>query len=182
MLIFIRVSRSQKPSAGLDERQEHGLSIARSLSSTERCPLTRIPYKETVGSPKFPSYPHGYMPWSQTPVVSRILAIAHPGLLLSDTLNRVSFHLNLPRFILMTTTIHISGLNTEPASLLPPASDSRCRVCLRIQLLTCRLNFSQVGLSQYSIGITHWVTLTNFIPTYRDSQGLGFTLARATLC
>jgi len=121
------------------------------------------------------------MPWSQTPVVSRILAIAHPGLLLSDTLNRVSFHLNLPRFILMTTTIHISGLNTEPASLLPPASDSRCRVCLRIQLLTCRLNFSQVGLSRYSTGITHWVTLTNFIPTYRDSQGLGFTLARRTI-
>ncbi len=82
-----------KLSAGLDERQEHGLSIARSLSSTERCPLTRIPYKETVGSPKFPSYPHEYMPWSQTPVVSRILAIAHPGLLLSDTMHRVSFHL-----------------------------------------------------------------------------------------
>ncbi len=30
----------------------------------------------------------------------------------------------------------ISGLNTEPAPLLPPASDSRYRVCLRIQLLT----------------------------------------------
>jgi len=26
--------------------------------------------------------------------------------------------------------------------------------------------------------ITHWVTITNFIYTYIESQGLGFTLAR----
>ena len=26
--------------------------------------------KETSGSPKFPSYPFEYMPWSKTPVVS----------------------------------------------------------------------------------------------------------------
>jgi hypothetical protein len=26
--------------------------------------------KETIGSPKFPSHPYGYMPRSQTPVVS----------------------------------------------------------------------------------------------------------------
>jgi hypothetical protein len=37
--------------------------------------------KETGGSPKFPSYPYGYMPRSQTPVVSCALAIPHPGLL-----------------------------------------------------------------------------------------------------
>ena len=37
--------------------------------------------KETMGSPKFPSYPFGYMPCSQTPVVSRTLALAYPGLL-----------------------------------------------------------------------------------------------------
>lgn len=37
--------------------------------------------KETVGSPKFPSCPRGYMPRSQTPVVSCPLAIACPGLL-----------------------------------------------------------------------------------------------------
>jgi hypothetical protein len=37
--------------------------------------------KETEGSPKFPSYPYGCMPRSQTPVVSCALAIAHPGLL-----------------------------------------------------------------------------------------------------
>jgi len=52
-------------------------------------------------------------------------------------------------------------LNTEPAILIHPAPDSRYRGCLRISLLTCWLNFSQVGLSLYAI--THWVTSTNFI-------------------
>lgn len=36
--------------------------------------------KETTGSLKFPGHPRKHMPWSQTPVVSRILAITHPGL------------------------------------------------------------------------------------------------------
>ena len=37
--------------------------------------------KEIGGSPKFPSYPWRYMPRSQTPVESRRLAKASPGLL-----------------------------------------------------------------------------------------------------
>jgi len=88
----------------------------------------------------------------------------------------------------------ISGLNTKPASLPPPASDSSCKVCLRVHLLTppasqaralragCWPDFSQMGLSRTRFRITHWVTITHFIPTYRDSQGLGFTLARAWRC
>ena len=63
----------------------------------------------------------------------------------------------------MTTTIHISGLNTEPASLPSPASDSSYEVCLRVQLLTCWLSFSQVGLSRTRFRITHWVTITHFM-------------------
>ena len=83
-----------------------------------------------------------------------------------------------------TTTIHISGLNTEPvehpgicgASLPPPASDSRYRACLRIQLLTppaslpssgireqaralragCWPDFSQVGLSRTRFRREHY--------------------------
>ena len=47
----------------------------------------------------------------------------------------------------MTTTIHISGLNTDPAPLIHPAPDSRYRVCLRISLLSCRLSFTQAGLA-----------------------------------
>src|SRR5215471_19861359 len=44
-------------------------------------PLLRVCNKETGGSPKFPSYPSGHMPRSQTPVVSCALAIPRPGLL-----------------------------------------------------------------------------------------------------
>jgi len=51
------------------------------------------------------------------------------------------------RIITLTTTIHFSGLDTEPAILIHPAPDSRYRAYLRISLLTCWLNFGQVGLS-----------------------------------
>jgi len=37
------------------------------------------------------------------------------------------------------------------------------RACPQVQLLTCWLGFSQVGLSRTRFGITHWVTLTNFM-------------------
>jgi len=84
-----------------------------------------------------------------------------------------AFTSNNLRLILMATTIHpptiachfmccmdivywqwragISGLNPGPTSLSPPASDSRYRVCLRVQLLTCWLSFSQVGLSRHRV-------------------------------
>ena len=105
-------------------------------------------HKETVGSLKFPGYPHEYMPWSQTPVVSWTLALSHPRLLPSGPLHAVGF---LPHreIILMTTTIPISGLNTGPASLFRPASDSRFRAYPRTSLLTCWLDFSQVGLGSH---------------------------------
>jgi hypothetical protein len=105
------------------------------------------------------------MPWSQTPVVTSALALTHSGLLPSEPLNAVGL---LPHcgVILMTTIIHFSGLNTEPAPSVPPASYSRCRVCTWIFLLTCWLNFSQVGFSRFTIRITHWVTITNFINIY----------------
>ena len=113
--------------------------------------------KETIGSPKFPGFPHERMPWSKTPVVSRILAT--PGL--SSLLNAFGiaafrpfnnvgfpfrFHGSLS---LMSTIIPISGLNTEPATSLCPASDSRHRVGPRTSLPACQLNFSRVGLWLY---------------------------------
>ena len=75
---------------------------------------------------------------------------------------------------LRSATIHFSGLYTEPVPSLHPASDSRCRVCLRISLLSRRLPFAQVGLS--FLAITHWVTVSNFtsiwrLPTIRASLG-----------
>jgi hypothetical protein len=47
--------------------------------------------KETGGSPKFPSYPYGCMPRSQTPVVSSTLAIPRPGLLPSGACKPSAF-------------------------------------------------------------------------------------------
>ncbi len=51
--------------------------------------------------------------------------------------------------ILQTTTLHISGLNTGPACLIRPASDSHLWAYPRTSLLTCWLDFSQVGLESY---------------------------------
>ena len=47
-------------------------------------PPVRQLRKETEGSPKFPSYPWRYMPRSQTPVESLLLAKAYLGLLPSS--------------------------------------------------------------------------------------------------
>ncbi len=78
-------------------------------------------------------------------------------------------------FATMTTTIHFSGLNTEPVILIRPASDFRFRVYLWTSLLTRRLRSGQVGLSRHlrqsklcndegncRFLSTHWVTLSNF--------------------
>jgi len=54
-------------------------------------PLFRHLYKETGGSPKFPSYPYGHMPRSQTPVVSSTLAKTRPGLLPSSACKPSAF-------------------------------------------------------------------------------------------
>jgi len=81
----------------------------------------------------------------QTPVVSWSLAIALPGLLPSASIKTVG----VPRpeaVYPMTTTIHFSGLNTDPAFLIHLASNSRYRVCPQVSLLPCRLSFGRVGL------------------------------------
>ncbi len=61
----------------------------------------------------------------------------------------------------MSTTIHVSGLNTKPVSLIPLASDSRFRVYPQSSLPACWLRFSWMGLESVST-LTHWVTMTNF--------------------
>ena len=66
---------------------------------------------ETGGSPKFPSYPSEDMPRSQTPVVSCALACIAHRIVAFRCLQTVGFCLDLAEAILLTTTIHISGLN-----------------------------------------------------------------------
>jgi hypothetical protein len=86
------------------------------------------------------------MPWSQTPVVIRTLAISHSDLLPSGLPKAVGFTFSGTKAIVETTNINFSELHTEPASLIHLASDSRYRGCPQISLLTCWLGFGQVGL------------------------------------
>ena len=77
---------------------------------------------ETGGSPKFPSYPSEDMPRSQTPVVSCALASVAPRIVAFRRLQTVGFPLRTAlRDILLSTTIHISGLN-HAACLLAHSS------------------------------------------------------------
>ena len=87
----------------------------------------------------------------------------------------VGFPLPLHReIILLTTTKSISGLNTQPASLIHPASYSHYWVCTWTSLLTCWLHFDQVGL-ELQPALTHWVTISNFIPPFGNPNDLGLT-------
>ena len=97
-------------------------------------------------------------------MVTCTLAITHSGLLPSSASKLSAFPRNLSIMSLSCCPqLYIfRGSITRPAFLFRPASDSPHRVCPRTSLLTCWLNFSQVGLSHYAI--THWVTTSNFIP------------------
>src|SRR5262245_44512703 len=132
-------------------------------------------YKDTIGSPKFPSHPSECMPRSQTPVVSWTLALSHPGLLPSGHCTPSAFPRCRLRNILWTTTIHISGLH-HAAYILVPSS-------FVLPLLGVHVDFTPDLLARlWSGGIctspvrTHWVTLTNFmgslpIPRFRVYLG-----------
>ena len=88
------------------------------------------------------------MPWSQTPVVTCTLAKTRPGLLSSAACKASTFIPNCRDLSHGTTIIHLSGLNTEPAISLRPASDPRYRFCPWTSLMSCWLNFAHVGLQQ----------------------------------
>ena len=66
---------------------------------------------ETGGSPTFPSYPSEDMPRSQTPVVSCALAYIAHRIVAFRRLQTVGFYLDTAEAILLTTTLHISGLH-----------------------------------------------------------------------
>jgi hypothetical protein len=61
------------------------------------------------------------MPRSQTPVVSCALACIAPRIAAFRCLQTVGFYLDTAEAILVTTTLHISGLN-DAACLLAPSS------------------------------------------------------------
>jgi len=129
---------------------------------------------ETGGSPKFPSYPSADMPRSQTPVVSCALAAVAHRIAAFRRMQTVGFCLDTAEAILVTTTLHISGLN-DAACLLAPSSFVR-------PLLGWHVEFAPDLLARRSSGgicifiRTHWVTSTNFmrslsIPRFRAYLG-----------
>jgi len=146
-------------------------------------PNTILLPKEAFGPPKSPSYPHECMPWSQTPVVSQAHRHSAPRTAAFRRMQSVGFPPLIHRgIILLTTTKSISGLNTQPvehpgifgASLIHPASYSHCWACTWTSLLTCWLHFGQVGLEPWP-ALTHWVTISNFIPPFGNPNDLGLT-------
>src|SRR5689334_18918941 len=122
-------------------------------------PVTRIPAlspKETGGSPEFPGYPSERMPRSQTPVVSRPLAIARTGLL--PSIHWIPSALGpVARTYPLTTTIHFSEFSTAACALAFPLLRTppfrRSHFGSAIDLLA-RLGSSGI--------YTRWVTSTIF--------------------
>src|SRR5258708_17194143 len=105
--------------------------------------------KETGGSPEFPVHPFVHMPRSQTPVVSRPLALARTGLLPSGACIPSVFG-SVARTYLLSTIIHFSEFNDAacvlalPLLRTPPLGDRTS-----VRLPTRWLAFGRVGL-EYS--------------------------------
>ena len=135
--------------------------------------------KETIGSPEFPGYPHEYMTWSQTPVVTLNTCLDAFRSTAFQLLHTVGFPLSIQVYP-MTTTLHFSGLNTDPVALIHLASDPRYQVYPQASLLPCWLSFRQVGLE--SLDPHPLGNVNPFHPTSWDSQGSELRSARRALC
>jgi len=116
-------------------------------------PVTHYPAvapKETGGSPEFPDYPFAHMPRSQTPVVSRPLALTRTGLLPSGHFIPSAFG-PVARAYRLTTIIHFSEFNdaacvlASPLLRTPPLGDRTS-----VRLPTRWLAFGRVGLESAS--------------------------------
>jgi len=97
-------------------------------------------------------------------------------------LQAVDFQLILALLALSfrTTTIHISGLYTDPPFLIHLASDLHHWFCPQASLLPCWLGFRQMGLAPYNG--THPLANINQFHVIINSQDSGFSSARATTC
>ncbi len=126
--------------------------------------------------------------WSQTTVVSCPLAISQTGLL--PARHRLSFHVLYGSCLLAMAGRYFGAqyracILASPGFRLPlpvlPADSATDPARLASESVAGRLLamlWSGGTFPTQSVEITHWVTITHFIPTYKDSQGLGFTLAR----
>jgi len=143
---------------------EHFLHQARRLLPFGGCSLLPCSLPEdTCGSPKFPEpslYSHALVSDPGGASCARHNAHAAAAFL---PLKTVGLRLCFGEAYLMSTIIHISGLNTQPASSIPPASYSRYRVDTWSSLLTCRLTLWSGGTWKIKSLRTHWNAITNFI-------------------
>ncbi len=116
---------------------------------TRMVPVTPAPAfapKETGGSPEFPDYPFDPMPRSQTPVVSRSLALARTGLLPSGH-SMPSALGPVARAHAFTTIIHFSEFHTAAWFLaLPLHRTVPLSTRPSVRLPTGWLAFGRVGL------------------------------------
>jgi len=124
------------------------------------------------------------MPRSETPVVSCVLALPHPGLLPSGHWKPSAFLSVLPWELSCCPRLYpFRGSITRPASSFHPAPYVHGWVCTWMSLLTCWLGLGQVGLEPSVL--THWVTTTNFmgcLPIPRSRAYLGATSAWLAGC
>ena len=127
-------------------------------------PVTLTPAfapKETGGSPEFPGYPSERMPRSQTPVVSRLLAITRTRLLPSIGCIPSALGLVAQPYP-VTTILHFSEFHDAACALAfpllrtPPLSDRTS-----VRLSTRWLALDRVGFGSLR-PLTHWVILTIF--------------------
>ena len=110
----------------------------------------RIIFKETFGSPKFPSYPYKHMHWSKTPVASlnthhsafRTVAFQHV-----EAVGFPSYKSGGYPFGPQQSLFRGSIQSLHPCSR--PASDSRHRACPRTSLLAWWLTFGQMGIGSF---------------------------------
>ena len=142
-------------------------------------PVTRYPAvapKETGGSPEFPVYPSEHMPRSQTPVVSRPLALARTGLLPSRRCIGSALG-SVARTYPLSTIIHFSEFNDAacvlalPLLRTPPLSGRTS-----VRLPTRWLAFGRVGLESASHPLGNFDMFQEVSPL---SSRPGFISARA---
>ena len=80
---------------------------------------TDIFARRSFGSPQFPSYPFEHMPWSKTPVVTRMLAKSPTGLLPSAKSSASAFLTLIARVILSDHNYTFFGAQYRACALDP---------------------------------------------------------------
>ncbi len=133
---------------------------------------TDIFARRSFGSPQFPSYPFEHMPWSQTPVVTCILAKSLTGLLPSAKSNASTFLTLIAQVILSDHNYTFFGAQYRACALDSSGS--------RLPLPGLPAEFTTELLAKLYSGrtFTCWVTISNFIYLSVESQRLGLRWAR----